>query len=158
MAKSHAKPRNGPDASSETSFDAGTDKRLDDVERHGGGGRTRNVSLLTHPWKSDDRDWFEQYQERSHRARMPFPGEFDEEAAKTPPGHALIVLVRQVEPDFRLRAAFCLNPDLLPVPDDEAVAHALFEVAVGREAVPPDPQALSALIEKYTMHGSQGDA
>ena len=34
-------------------------------------------------------------------------------------------------------------------PDDEAFAHALFEVAVGREAIPPDSEALRALIEKY---------
>ena len=37
--------------------------------------------------------------------RMPFPGEYDEEAADAPPGHVLIVLVRQVEPGSRIRAA-----------------------------------------------------
>ena len=108
---------------------------------------------------SDDRDWFEWNQKRSHRARMPFPGELDEEAAKTPAGHALIVLVRQVEPGSRPRAAFYLNADLPPTADDEGVAQALFDVAVGREAVPPDSEALCTLIEKYRAHRSQaGDA
>jgi hypothetical protein len=137
---------------------AETDKRLDDVERRGGGGRARNVSLLDHPWKSDDRDWFEQNQERSHRARTPFPGEVDKEVAETPAGQALIMLVRQVEPGSRRRAVVFLDANFLPLPDDEAVAHALFEVAVRREAVPPDRQALCALMKKYTVHGSQGDA
>jgi len=137
---------------------AETDKRLDDVKRRGGGGRARNVSLLDHPWKSDDRDWFERNRERSHRARMPFPGEADKEAAKTPAGHALIVLVRQVEPGTRLRAAVFVDANFLPLPDDEAVVHALFEVAVRREAVPRDRRALCALIEKYAVHRSQGDA
>jgi hypothetical protein len=108
---------------------------------------------------SDDRDWFERNQERSHRARMPFPGELDEEAAKTPAGHALIVLVRQVEPGSRLRAAFYLNADLRTTADDEGVAQTLFDVAVRREAVPPDSEALCTLIEKYRAHRSQaGDA
>ena len=89
---------------------------------------------------------------------MPFPGEYDAEALDAPPGHVLIVLVRQVEPGSRIRPRFYLSNDLLPVPDDEAAAHALFEVAMQREAVPPDRQALCALIEKYSVHGSQSDA
>jgi hypothetical protein len=61
----------------------------------------------------------------------------------------LIVLVRQVEPGARLKAGFYIYADALPVPDDEAVCHALFEVATRREAVPPNGEALLALIEKY---------
>ena len=89
---------------------------------------------------------------------MPFPGEYDAEAAKTPAGHVLIVLVRQVEPGSRIRPRVYLSADLLPVPDDEAAAHALFEVAMRREAMPPDRQALCALTKKYSVHGSQSDA
>jgi hypothetical protein len=63
------------------------------------------------------------------------------------------VLVRQVEPGSRIRAAFCCGGDLLPLPNDEAVAHALFEVAMQREPVPPDSEALRALIEKYQVLG-----
>jgi len=71
-----------------------------------------------------------------------------------PAGHALIVLVQQVEPGSQLRAAFYLNADLPPTADDEGVAQALFDVAVGREAVPPDSEALCTLIEKYRAHRS----
>src|SRR5262245_32523191 len=88
-----------------------------------------------HPWKSDDREWFERNRSRSHRVRMPFPGEVDKEAINAPAGHVLTMLLRQVEPGTRLKAGFYLNANLLPVPDDEAVAHALFKLAVGREAV-----------------------
>ena len=60
------------------------------------------------------------------------------------------MLVRQVQPGSRLRAVLDLDAVLLPgSPHDEAFAHALFEVAVGREPVPPDLQALNALTEKY---------
>jgi hypothetical protein len=129
-----------------------TDKRFDDILRRGGGlpGMPR-ISTLDHPWKDDDRIWFEQNPTRSHRARRLFPGEADKEAASAPPGHVMILLLRQVEPGTRLKAGFYLNADALPVPDDEALIHTLFEVAVGHEAMPPDPQAFEALIEKYKM-------
>jgi hypothetical protein len=65
------------------------------------------------------------------------------------------MLVRQVQPGARLRAAVPLDANLLPLPDDEAAVHALFEVAMGREALPPDRQALSTLIKKYTMEPGQ---
>jgi hypothetical protein len=131
------------------------DKILDDAERRGGLGRPPRVNLLDSRWKADDRDWFARNPGRSHRARLPFPGEVDEQAAETPAGDALIMLVRQVEPGRRLRAAVFLDANLLPLPDDEAAVHALFEVAVGREAVPPDRQALCALSKKYTMEPGQ---
>ena len=41
-------------------------------------------------------------------------------------------------------------------PDDEALAHALFEVAVKHEAAPPDGEALDALIAKYTVPKEPG--
>ena len=126
-----------------------TDKELDGVERRGGSTRAPHVTVRNYPWKDDDRDWFECNQKRSHRVRMPFPGEVDKEAVETPAGQVLIMLVRQVEPGFRLRAAVNLDADWLPVPDDEAVAYALFEIAMRREAVPPDGEALRALLEKY---------
>jgi hypothetical protein len=134
---------------------ADADKVLDGIEQYGGISQLPGVNLLDSPWKDDDRDWFEQNQERSHRLRMPFPGELDGLAAKTPAGHALILLVRQVEPGRRIRAAVSLSANLLPLPDDEAIAHALFEVAIRRGAVPPDRQALIALIEKYKTEGQQ---
>jgi hypothetical protein len=45
-------------------------------------------------------------------------------------------------------AGLWLETELLPVPDDEAVIHALFEIAVGRESMPREPQAFRALVEK----------
>jgi hypothetical protein len=90
--------------------------------------------------------------------RLPFSGEFDELAAQTPAGLTLIVLVRQVELSARLKSVLYFNADLLPLPNDEAVAYARFEAAVGREPVPPDRQALFTLSKKYSMHGGQGDA
>jgi hypothetical protein len=129
------------------------DRRIDDIVRRGGGVCVPpRVYLFNHPWKDDDRNWFKQNPSRSHRVRMPFPNEADEAVADPPAEHALIMLVRQVEPGSRLRFGFYLNADLLPVPDDEAVAHALFEVAAGREAVPPGGAGRRALIEKYTAH------
>jgi hypothetical protein len=128
---------------------ADTDKWLDGIERRGGGGRAYKVDTLDHPWKKDDADWFERHQSRAHRARAPFPGEVDKEVAETPAGHTMVMLVRQVEPGARLKTNFYLNTDALPVPDDEAIIHALFEVAAGREAMPPDVEAFHALIAKY---------
>jgi hypothetical protein len=131
-----------------------TSEQIADIGRRSGVDCTLAVNPSDGPWKDDDRIWFEQNRGRSHRVRMPFPGERDEEVAKTPTGHALIVLVRQVEPGMRIRPAVSLNADLLPLPDDEAVGHALFEAAVGHEAVPLDRQALHTLIDKYRIQES----
>src|SRR5262249_44846941 len=95
--------------------------------------------------------WFEQNPSRSHRVRLLLPGEADKEAAKTPAGLTLIVLVRQVEPGMRLKAGLWLNADLLPVPDNETIAHGLFEIGVGCEPIPSSLQAFQALFEKYTI-------
>ena len=62
-----------------------TDQCVDDAERRGGLGRPPMVDLLDSRWKADDRDWFARNPGRSHRARLPFPGEVDEQAAKTRP-------------------------------------------------------------------------
>jgi len=131
------------------------DKILDDAEQHGGLGRPFGVNTTDSPWKDADREWFEQNPTRAHRVRSPFHGEADKEAANTPVGHALVMLVRQLQPGRRLRAAVFLDANLLPLPNDEAVVHALFEAAIGREALPPDRQALSTLIKKYTMEPGQ---
>jgi hypothetical protein len=142
---------------------ADAEKHFTDVERRGGGIRASEIVLLNHPWKTDDRDWFQHNPTRSHRARMPFPGELSGkfgEMAKLQVAHVrifnehaeiqVLMLVRQVAPGSRIRAAITINAGLLPLPDDEAVAHALFEVAARHEAAPPDSEALDALIKKYT--------
>ena len=132
--------------------------RIADIRRRSGVDCALQVNPSDGPWKDDDRIWFEQNPTRAHRMRPPFPGEYDAEALDSPPGHVLIVLVRQVEPGSRIRPGFYLGNDLLPLPDDEAVAHALFEVATGAEVMPPDVEALDALIRKYSVHGGQSDA
>ena len=123
-----------------------------------GGPRTPQINLLDYPWKDDDRDWFERNPKRAHRVRMPSPGEVDEEVANTPAGTALMMIVRQIKPGVRIRPAVSVDVELLPIPDDEATAHALFEAAMGREHLPPDPQALRELSKKYSMRGGQSDA
>jgi hypothetical protein len=131
---------------------AETDRLLADVERHGGAGmRASKVNFADTPWKPDDDNWFRQNPSRSHRVRMPFPNECDEEAAKAPIGSALIILIRQAKPGARLRAGVYFSVDLLPVPNDEATIHALFEVAMQREPAPSDRQALRALANKYAV-------
>jgi hypothetical protein len=146
---------------------AAADRQLESIERHGGieqhGGVERHgdveitgeaLLLLDHPWKTDDRLWFEGNPKRSHRVRMPFTGEFDELGANAPAGHALIILVRQVKPGTRARHGFYLNADLIPVPNDEAIAHVLFDVATRREPMPRNGWALNALIAKYAACSS----
>jgi hypothetical protein len=128
---------------------AATDKLLADVERYGGGIRASNVCVLDYEWKSNDRQWFEQNPGRTHRARMPFPDEIDKE---TPVGYAPVMLIRQVEPGSRLRSKFFLHTSLLPLPDDEALAHALFDVAMQDEAVGVDE--FCTLIKKYQASGA----
>jgi hypothetical protein len=134
---------------------AAADKQVEDFERHGDVEFTGEaLLLLDHPWKTDDRAWFEHNPQRSHRVRIPFTGEFDDLGAKAPAGHALIILVRQARPGTRLRCGFYFNTALLPVPDDEALIHAIFEIAARREPVPGNMQALNALREKYVARSS----
>jgi hypothetical protein len=135
---------------------AEADKHLGGVERRGGARCVSGINLLDSAWKDDDREWFERNPSRSHRARLPLPGELDKEGLEAALGQVLILLIRQVEPGARIRAAVTVDVDLLPIPDDEAAAHALFEVAVGREGVPPDRQALCTLIKKYAVHREPG--
>jgi hypothetical protein len=137
---------------------ADTDQLLADIERRGGVGAGMHASRLNRaatPWIIDDDNWFERNPSRSHRARMPLPGECDEKIATAPAGTALVILVRQVEPGTRIRAGNFLGTNFLPVPDDEATVHMWFEVAMQREPVPPDDEALRALIEKYKMESRQ---
>jgi hypothetical protein len=124
-----------------------------DAERHGGVGRPPEVNFVDSPWKDDDRDWFERNQKRTHRVRLPFAGEVDEEVASNPAGTVLMMIVRQVKPGYRNRAAVSVDVELLPIPDDEATAYALLEAAMGREQLPPDRSALYALSKKYSVRG-----
>ena len=151
-AKSNTQPTSKQIADAITLYQkaiAEADKGLDGVERRGGSIRASEVVLLDHPWKDDDRAWFQRNPTRSHRARMPFPGEVDEMVAVTQSGRALVMLVRQVKPGARMRGACDLSADLLPLPDDETVLHALFDLATQHKG--GSREALDVLIEKYKM-------
>jgi hypothetical protein len=125
------------------------------VERHGGVTITGKVLLELSPlWGIDDRTWFEKNPTRSHRARMPFAGEDFLFVTKALPGCTGIVLVRQIKPGSRQRLGFDITTALLPLPDDEAQIHALFEIASKREPAVTTVQALCALRDKYTTHNS----
>jgi hypothetical protein len=131
---------------------AETDEHVnDDLWRRGGVNQPPHarISVLDHPWKKDDREWFEQHSARSHRARLPFAGEVTLEQLAAPEGHRLLVLLRQVEPGKRIKNGFFISDELLPVPDVEAVVHALFDIATRRQPVPRNGEAMCALIEKY---------
>ena len=92
--------------------------------------------------------FFERFSNRQHRVRLAA-----ESVYETP--RPDIMPVRQVQPGSRLRATVGLDADLLPLPDGDAVVHALFDVAVRREAVPR--HLVCTLIAKYTI-GSESDA
>jgi hypothetical protein len=138
---------------------AEADERIDSTERYGGINRITRPVFAEHPWKTDDRIWFEQNPTRSHRMRQLFPGEADEEAAETPPDHAPIMLVRQVQPGDRVRALVFIPGDMLmPLPlnkaQEEALVYALFEIALGHEPMPRSPQAFSEPRDKYAARNS----
>jgi hypothetical protein len=136
----------------ERAIAAADEEMPDDLWQRGGMSPPSHASInvLDRPWKQDDRDWFEQHPERSHRARFPFAGEVEpERSGPAPEGHRLLLLLRQVEPGKRIKVGFFISNHLLPVPDAEAIAHALFDIATGREPIPRDGEALHALLEKY---------
>ena len=53
-----------------------------------------------------------------------------------------------------MRRGFDLNTALLPVPDDEALIHVMFEIAARREPAPVTMQAFCALRDKYAIRSS----
>ncbi len=131
------------------------ENRLDNIKRYGGVALKKSrINILDYPWKDDDREWFKKNPMRSHRTRMPFIGESDKESAKAPAGHIFIILIRQVEPGSRVRVGFYLNADWLPVPDDEAIAHTIFEIATHNEQIPSNGKEMNALITKYSAISS----
>jgi hypothetical protein len=68
---------------------------------------------------------------------------------KAPDGFILILVLRQVRTGQRLKLGFTLNADLWPVPEHEAAAHVLFDIASGAQERPQDSAALADLIETY---------
>lgn len=124
-------------------------------ERYGGVPAAHAEIVYTdHPWKNDDRVWFEQNPGRSHRARAPFPDELG--GQKIPAGCRVIILVRQVAPGARMRITVDQSTDFPAPPDDEATVHALFDMQTQRRLGKPGSDAeLDALIKKYSTMRAQ---
>jgi hypothetical protein len=115
-------------------------------------------ALSAREWKLDDRAWFGKNPARSHRARMPFGSDrytyVSMPFSKDRPECTPLVLVRQTKPGTWLRLGFDLSADMVPPPDDEALIHAMFEIAAGREPPPTTMQAIMALRNKYAVRSS----
>jgi hypothetical protein len=97
-----------------------------------------------------DAKWFKENPERSHRLRPMFPGELDP-PDEAPPDHKFRVLVRQVGPGTHLRLLFCPNVNT-PVPNGEALIHAIFDVVSAEGRVPGNPistDEVAELAERY---------
>jgi hypothetical protein len=146
----------GADRRGDCAAFAAAGKQPENIQRYGGVRITGKVLLELNPlWRIDDRAWFEKNPQRSHRARMPLAGEDFLFVTEALPGCSSLVLVRQIRPGTRQRLGFDLNTELLPLPDDEAVAHELFDVATHREPMPRDGWALNALVARYaTAHNA----
>jgi hypothetical protein len=132
-------------------------KQPENIQRYGGVRIIGKVLLeLDSLWRIDDRTWFEKNPTRSRRARMPFDGEDFLFVTEALPGCSSLVLVRQIKPGARQRLGFDLTTALLPLPDDEALIHAMFEIASKREPAPTTMPALNALREKYAVPAFDG--
>jgi hypothetical protein len=130
-----------------------TDRRLAGVERRGGVTHLSKVHMLDSAWKADDRAWFEANPWRSHRIRRPLEGE-NFPVTERPEHHSLVVVVRQVEPGSRIRTACCLR-DGAPLPDDEALLHAVFDAVCQGQPISDLERMVS---ERQTARGDDGGA
>jgi hypothetical protein len=141
---------------------AHADERIGNAERLGGVQHLSDATVLDSPWKTDDARWFKEHPQRAHRLRPPLPGEIDGTAladlAKARAGSVVIMVIRQVEPGSRMRGGLCLDVRMLVpdagsgMPDDESFAHALFDLAVEREAAPTTVEEFCLLVEKYAAN------
>ena len=96
-------------------------------------GRAKLFTQTT-AWKTDDAAWFEAHPDRSHRLRSLLGNEASASGFSAvgamPDRHEMQILLRQVEPGKRMRLPFGRNLDV-PIPDDETVLHALFDIVSG---------------------------
>src|SRR5262245_15705487 len=77
-----------------------------------------------------DRRWFAAHPRRSHRLRSALAGEWP--ISEPPPaGHALQVIVRQLQPGARTRLPFFRDLSAV-IPDAEPILHALFDLVQGK--------------------------
>ena len=127
------------------------------------------LHLAETPWKADDRKWFAEHPQRAHRLRAMFPGEFLDVkkttyalfgADKIPDEYELLSVIRQIEPGTRQRQIFCHNIND-PVPDDEHIIHALFDLLTADDVVTGTPlsrREIVALASKYAAAAQRGQS
>jgi hypothetical protein len=97
-----------------------------------------------------DRIWFEQNPRRSHRIRRVLEGEF----AGT---DATWAVVRQLEPGVRHRRGLKL-PEGLVLPNDEAIAHTLFDTLSEAQAAGETQFPIRRLAERLAAVPQGGSA
>jgi hypothetical protein len=139
--------------------DAYADITADMVKRAGVGGFPTALSVTDNPWKRDDAAWFRANPRRSHRLRPMFPGEAPtlmRRSIALPSRHEMQVVVRQVEPGKRVRLAFGRNLDC-PIPDVEAILHAMFDLVARGDLGEVLPVATVAeLAQRHAAAASHG--
>ena len=130
------------------------DEQIGDAVRLGGVDKLQRFNVLDQPWKADDAEWFARHPDRSHRIRLAHPGEAADVARHAAPEDCvLIMLLRQVAPGSRIKTGFFLVEALWPAPDDEAFAHAFFDLVVRGKPVGRDELlALAAVYEGAARH------
>jgi hypothetical protein len=106
-----------------------------------------------HAASKDDAAWFKAHPHRSHRLRRPHDVELQEAMAPTiAPASAIpYVVVRQVQPGFRLRLPIWSD---IEVPETETIGHALFDLLVKHSPEHPLPMTkVAALLLEYARGG-----
>jgi hypothetical protein len=125
-------------------------------------GRTPRFHTADSPWKADDAAWFEANPGRSHRLRPMLEGEAAAlfgagSIPELPPAHEHAVIVRQVEPRKRIRITFGRNLEV-PIPDVEAVIHALFDVVSSSKRGVVSTRDVAELAKRYDPGGGASGA
>jgi hypothetical protein len=96
-----------------------------------------------------DRIWFEQNPRRAHRIRRALEGEFL--------GAAAWVVTRQLKPGVRHRRGFNL-PEGVVLPNDEAIAHTLFDTLTEAQAAGETQFPIRRLAERLAAVSEGGRA
>ena len=132
-------------------------RRSDLASRAGINPASTKLNTDATAWKAADAAWFASHPSRSHRLRSVLPGEegaIGEIAGQQLPlNHEVQVIVRQVEPGARVRLPFARNL-AVPVPDEEEVLHALFDLlSRGANGKPVSTTDVMALIQRLQATG-----
>jgi hypothetical protein len=137
------------------------------VMRRAGIALKGNVRSCDTPWARDDAAWFVANPQRAHRIRPPFAGELQARAGtvlvvcderidpELPTEDNCQVLVRQIEPGLRVSMALCWALDEEPIPNVEAIAHAVFDLLARKTTERAEwiyLRQLAALVRQYAVN------